>query len=155
MVYEFLMKYQEELISEKMEREEDYELLTSKIRENERFLELLEQENENIFSDFTPREVSYKNSDRMKEIKALLEKFYQDKNEAENNLKKINYRLNELSKVIDDVKSDNHPSKDNTNNEKKQESQNRLKHDLKNILAFMNQDVERAKIELNEIINKM
>lgn len=155
MVYEFLMKYQEELISEKMEREEDYELLTSKIRENERFLELLEQENENIFSDFTPREVSYKNSDRMKEIKALLKKFYQDKNEAENNLKKINYRLNELSKVIDDVKSDNHPSKDNTNNEKKQESQNRLKHDLKNILAFMNQDVERAKIELNEIINKM
>lgn len=155
MVYEFLMKYQEELISEKMEREEDYELLTSKIRENERFLELLEQENENIFSDFTPREVSYKNSDRMKEIKALLEKFYQNKNEAENNLKKINYRLNELSKVIDDVKSDNHPSKDNTNNEKKQESQNRLKHDLKNILAFMNQDVERAKIELNEIINKM
>ena len=155
MVYEFLMKYQEELISEKMEREEDYELLTSKIRENERFLELLEQENENIFSDFTPREVSYKNSDRMKEIKALLEKFYQNKNEAENNLKKINYRLNELSKVIDDVKSDNHPSKDNTNNEKKQESQNRLKHDLKNILAFMNQDVERAKIELNDIINKM
>lgn len=155
MVYEFLMKYQEELISEKMEREEDYELLTSKIRENERFLELLEQENENIFSDFTPREVNYKNADRMKEIKALLEKFYQDKNEAENNLKKINYRLNELSKVIDDVKSDNHPSKDNTNNEKKQENQNRLKHDLKNILAFMNQDVERAKIELNEIINKM
>ena len=155
MVYEFLMKYQEELISEKMEREEDYELLTSKIRENERFLELLEQENENIFSDFTPREVSYKNSDRMKEIKALLKKFYQDKNEAENNLKKINYRLNELSKVIDDVKSDNNPSKDNTNSDKKQEIQNRLKHDLKNILAFMNQDVERAKIELNEIINKM
>ena len=26
--------------------------------------------------------------------------------------------------------------------------------DLKNILIFMNQDIERAKIELNDIINK-
>ena len=76
MLYEFLIKYQEELTAEKIEKEEDYEIILSKIRENEKFLEMLEQENENIFSDFTPREINYKNAERIKECNSLLEKLY-------------------------------------------------------------------------------
>ena len=38
MVYEFLKKQQEELIAKKIELDEDYELVLSKIKENEKFL---------------------------------------------------------------------------------------------------------------------
>ena len=37
MVYEFLKKQQEELIAKKIELDEDYELVLSKIKENEKF----------------------------------------------------------------------------------------------------------------------
>lgn len=154
MVYEFLIKYQEELTAEKIEKEEDYEMILSKIRENEKFLEMLEQENENIFSDFTPREINYKNAERIKECNSLLEKLYKDKSEAKDVIKKINYRLKELSNVIDEVKNNNTVSSNETPKQSGSDI-NRLKHDLKNILIFMNQDIERAKIELNDIINKM
>ena len=42
MVYEFLKKQQEELIAKKIELDEDYELVLSKIKENEKFLDLLD-----------------------------------------------------------------------------------------------------------------
>ena len=37
MVYEFLKKQQEELIAKKIELDEDYELVLSKIKENEKY----------------------------------------------------------------------------------------------------------------------
>ena len=74
MVMDFLKKYQEELIAEKIDIKEDYDLLLSKIKENEKFLELLREENQSLFSDFTPREVNYKHKDKILEVKELLNK---------------------------------------------------------------------------------
>ena len=58
MVYEFLKKQQEELIAKKIELDEDYELVLSKIKENEKFLDLLDEEDSSYFSDFTPRDIT-------------------------------------------------------------------------------------------------
>ena len=62
MVYEFLKKQQEELIAKKIELDEDYELVLSKIKENEKFLDLLDEEDSSYFSDFTPRDINQKTS---------------------------------------------------------------------------------------------
>lgn len=149
MVYEFLIKYQEELITKKMERNEDYELVLSKIRENEKFLELLEKEESNVFSDFTPREVNYKNADRISEIKVALLQFEDDKFHLEKEIKMIDNRLDELSSIVEEVKQPKNTIIPNKDNNKK------MKHDLTNILSYITQDTERAKIELKNFIDKL
>ena len=79
MVYEFLKKQQEELIAKKIELDEDYELVLSKIKENEKFLDLLDEEDSSYFSDFTPRDINQKNKSRIQELQQLLVGLNQDK----------------------------------------------------------------------------
>ena len=57
-----LKKQQEELIAKKIELDEDYELVLSKIKENEKILDLLDEEDSSYFSDFTPRDINQKTS---------------------------------------------------------------------------------------------
>ena len=62
MVNDFLKKYQEELISEKIQLKEDMDLLETKIKEENKFLNLLEESNESYFKEFTPRDLNKKNN---------------------------------------------------------------------------------------------
>ena len=61
MVNDFLKKYQEELISEKIQLKEDMDLLETKIKEEKKFLNVLEESNESYFVEFTPRDINAKN----------------------------------------------------------------------------------------------
>lgn len=153
MVMDFLKKYQEELIAEKIDIKEDYDLLLSKIKENEKFLELLREENQSLFSDFTPREVSYKHKDKMVEVKELLNKLQGDKISMEKKIHHLDLRLEEILTIIDSMKNNEKILPENKSTEK--DNNIKLKQELQNISSYILSDPTRANIELQHIISNL
>ena len=152
MVMEFLKKYQEELTAEKIDIREEYDLLLSKIKENEKFLNLLEEENKALFSDFTPREITYKHKDKITEVQNSLEKLQSDKLSMESKIHHIDGRLSELATLIDSIKNKEDPSSQSLTKDK---DNTKLKRQLQNISGYILSDPTRASIELQHIISEL
>lgn len=152
MVMEFLKKYQEELTAEKIDIREEYDLLLSKIKENEKFLNLLEEENQALFSDFTPREITYKHKDKITEVQNSLEKLQSDKLSMESKIHHIDGRLSDLATLIDSIKNKEDPSSQSLTKDK---DNTKLKRQLQNISGYILSDPTRASIELQHIISEL
>ena len=100
MIKDFLKKYQEELISEKIQLKEDIDLLETKIREEKKFLALLEDSNESYFKEFTPRDINAKNNKKAEEIRNYLVELNSN---YDKKLQKMNFfdgRLDEVNALI-------------------------------------------------------
>ena len=150
MIKKFFNKYQEELTTHKIEIEEDYELILSKIKENQKFLQLLREENNHVFSEFTPRDIAVQNKDRIEEVENLLATLQKNKEELEKETTYIEKRLLEVQSMLKEL--EHH---DDSNKTKPKVSQYKLKHDLQNISSFVISDPTRAKIELDHIIKNI
>lgn len=148
MIRTFLEKCQEELTARKIELNEDYELLVSKIKENEKFLDLLHEEESTVFSDFTPYNVNYKNQDRIHEIQQMLLQLNQDKQSIKSEMDQIHQRLKDCQKAMTewDELSIQNPN---------QEKMYKMKMDLEQISGYVISDPRRAKTELDHIISIM
>lgn len=148
MIRTFLEKCQEELTARKIELNEDYELLVSKIKENEKFLDLLHEEESTVFSDFTPHNVNYKNQDRIHEIQQMLLQLNQDKQSIKSEMDQIHQRLKDCQKAMTewDELSIQNPN---------QEKMYKMKMDLEQISGYVISDPRRAKTELDHIISTM
>ena len=143
-----LEKCQEELTARKIELNEDYELLVSKIKENEKFLDLLHEEESTVFSDFTPHNVNYKNQDRIHEIQQTLLQLNQDKQSIKSDMDQVHQRLRDCQKAMTewDELSIQNPN---------QEKMYKMKMDLEQISGYVISDPRRAKTELDYIISTM
>lgn len=148
MIREFLEKQQEGLIAKKIELDEDYELVLSKIKENEKFLDLLDEEDSTYFSDFTPRDVNQKNKSRIQELQQLLVQLNQDKIRIENDTKEIHDKLLECQNALNEWQQLKDVSRENNKISDEQ------KNELRNITKYMIQDSRRAKLELEHFIDK-
>ena len=148
MIREFLEKQQEGLIAKKIELDEDYELVLSKIKENEKFLDLLDEEVSTYFSDFTPRDMNQKNKSRIQELQQLLVQLNQDKIRIENDTKEIHDKLLECQNAINEWQQLKDVSRENSKISDEQ------KNELRNITKYMIQDSRRAKLELEHFIDK-
>ncbi len=148
MIRTFLEKCQEELTARKIELNEDYELLVSKIKENEKFLDLLHEEESTVFSDFTPHNVNYKNQDRIHEIQQMLLQLNQDKQSIKSDMDQVHQRLRDCQKAMTewDELSIQNPN---------QEKMYKMKMDLEQISGYVISDPRRAKTELDHIISTM
>ena len=148
MIRTFLEKCQEELTARKIELNEDYELLVSKIKENEKFLDLLHEEESTVFSDFTPHNVNYKNQDRIHEIQQMLLQLNQDKQSIKSEMDQVHQRLKDCQKAMTewDELSIQNPN---------QEKMYKMKMDLEQISGYVISDPRRAKTELDHIISTM
>ena len=155
MVMDFLKKYQEELIAEKIELKEDYDLLLSKIKENEKFLKMLEDESSALFSDFTPREVSYKHKDKITEVQSILDGLKNDKLSMEVKLSHIKERLSEIETIIDSMNSKNDADGSSVKYVIDSKDSSKIKHNLQNIAGYILSDPTRASIELQHIISEL
>ena len=100
MINDFLKKYQEELISEKIQLKEDMDLLETKIKEENKFLNLLEESNESYFKEFTPRDLNAKNNKKAEEIREYLIELNGQLDEKQTQMKFYDGRLVELSTLI-------------------------------------------------------
>ena len=148
MIRTFLEKCQEELTARKIELNEDYELLVSKIKENEKFLDLLHEEESTVFSDFTPHNVNYKNQDRIHEIQQTLLQLNQDKQSIKSEMDQVHQRLKDCQKAMTewDELSIQNPNQD---------KMYKMKMDLEQISGYVISDPRRAKTELDHIISTM
>lgn len=148
MIREFLEKQQEGLIAKKIELDEDYELVLSKIKENEKFLDLLDEEDSTYFSDFTPRDMNQKNKSRIQELQQLLVQLNQDKIRIENDAKEIHDKLLECQNALNEWQQLKDVSRDNNRISDQQ------KNELKSITKYIIQDPRRAKLELDHFIDR-
>lgn len=144
MVLEFLKKQQEELIAKKIELEEDYEFILSKIKENEKFIDLLDEEESTFFSDFTPRNINEKNKMRIKELNQVLIQLNQDKINIEKQMDKINGKLHECQSAIREYKVPDISCETKVDVD-----------ELKKISSYIISDPRRAKIELDYFIDEI
>ena len=148
MIREFLEKQQEGLIAKKIELDEDYELVLSKIKENEKFLDLLDEEDSTYFSDFTPRDMNQKNKSRIQELQQLLVQLNQDKIRIENDAKEIHDKLLECQNALNEWQQLKDVSRENNRISDQQ------KNELKSITKYIIQDARRAKLELDHFIDR-
>ena len=148
MIREFLEKQQEGLIAKKIELDEDYELVLSKIKENEKFLDLLDEEDSTYFSDFTPRDMNQKNKSRIQELQQLLVQLNQDKIRIENDAKEIYDKLLECQNALNEWQQLKDVSRENNRISDQQ------KNELKSITKYIIQDPRRAKLELDHFIDR-
>lgn len=148
MIREFLEKQQEGLIAKKIELDEDYELILSKIKENEKFLDLLDEEDSTYFSDFTPRDMNQKNKSRIQELQQLLVQLNQDKIRIENDAKEIHDKLLECQNALNEWQQLKDVSRE------KETISDEQKNELRNITKYIIQDPRRAKLELDHFIDR-
>lgn len=148
MIREFLEKQQEGLIAKKIELDEDYELVLSKIKENEKFLDLLDEEDSTYFSDFTPRDMNQKNKSRIQELQQLLVQLNQDKIRIENDAKEIHDKLLECQNALNEWQQLKDVSRE------KETISDEQKNELRNITKYIIQDPRRAKLELDYFIDR-
>ena len=148
MIREFLEKQQEGLIAKKIELDEDYELVLSKIKENEKFLDLLDEEDSTYFSDFTPRDMNQKNKSRIQELQQLLVQLNQDKIRIEHDAKEIHDKLLECQNALNEWQQLKDVSRE------KETISDEQKNELRNITKYIIQDPRKAKLELDHFIDR-
>ena len=160
MVNDFLKKYQEELISEKIQLKEDMDLLETKIKEENKFLSLLEESNESYFKVFTPRDINAKNNKKAEEIKAYLVELNSQMDAKIQQMKFFDGRLMELNALLSNKNIDNSSkfisNELNSNpleNTVASQDNSELIFALNTIKDMILLDPYRAQIELEKIIS--
>ena len=138
MVLSFLEKYREELTAETMELKEDYDLILSRIRENEKFLQMMKDEEKVYVTGFSPRETVNGNEEKIKEVETALSSLYDKRDTLDGKIKKLEERLSELQQAIAEVHIEND-----------------LSFSLKTICQYILSDPYRAKTELENILQKI
>ena len=161
MINDFLKKYQEELISEKIQLKEDMDLLETKIKEETKFLSLLEESNESFFKEFTPRDVNEKNNEKAEEIRNSLNVLNVQMNEKMNKMKFYDGRLVELNALINNKVVINKPNQqamvvsESQINDTDVSDSSDLKDKLSSIMNLIVLDPYRAKMEMEELISSL
>lgn len=159
MINDFLRKYQEELISDKIQLKEDMDLLETKINEENKFLILLEESNESYFKEFTPRDINAKNNEKAAEVRLTLQDLNSKMDTLNQKMKFYDGRLVEINALLNNTAVVNKPATENNNtNFVADNVSNRLdviKNSLESIKDYVVLDPYRAKVELENIISSI
>lgn len=153
MINDFLRKYQEELITQKIQLKEDMDLLETKIKEETKFLNLLEESNESYFVEFTPRDINEKNNKKAEEVRENLKVL---NSEMDDKIKKMRFfdgRLVELNALLTNTVAINKPSSVNKIPSKINNNSSDLINKLKALKDVIVLDPYKAKIDLENIIS--
>jgi two-component system sensor histidine kinase DegS len=162
MINDFLKKYQEELISEKIQLKEDMDLLETKIKEETKFLTVLENSNESYFVEFTPRDINAKNNQKAAEVREVLDNLNKEMNVKVQQMKFYDGRLMELSNLLSESAKKSFSSQNSITEESIVDSNNdmdknacNLKDTLSNIKNLVVLDPYRAQLELDNLISSI
>ena len=143
MLVEFLKSYKDELISEKSTVEEGLDAIRTRLLESEKFLDVVKDETEDVFTDFTPRNINSKNQERIDETEAEIADYKEQIEAMDMRLFKIETRLKETNEAIKEANS----FRQRTGREVSID-----KDTLLNIVSFLPADPMRAKIELENLL---
>ena len=156
MLEEFLKNYEEELQTSRMEKMEEVELLSTKHQETKKLLELIQSENEEIFTEFTPRSVTQKNADKIDELTESLQLIEDDKRNIEMELASIEKKLRDIKVAFSEISSNIiAPNEDEISTNVSRETSSSIsisKDKLHLVLSYLPQDPIRAKLELEQFL---
>ncbi|MCF0131896.1 MAG: hypothetical protein HUJ71_09190 [Pseudobutyrivibrio sp.] len=166
MIGDFLKKYQQEIISEKIDVKEELDLLETKIKEEKKFIEVLDNTNESFFSDFTPRDVNAKNRQKIMEVQSLVDELQEKYNQKSEKQRFLDGRLREINRLLQEINNDNHivdvtnEPKTIITEETNEEEDNTVNYSvigglsgkLEQIKSYVFFDPQRASMELDEIL---
>lgn len=159
MINDFLRKYQEELISDKIQLKEDMDLLETKINEENKFLILLEESNESYFKEFTPRDINAKNNQKAEEVRLTLQDLNSKMDTLNQKMKFYDGRLVEINALLNNTAVVNRPAAENNNTnfvtDNVANSLDVIKNSLESIKDYVVLDPYRAKVELENIISSI
>ena len=153
MVNDFLRKYQEELITQKIQLKEDMDLLETKIKEETKFLNLLEESNESYFVEFTPRDINEKNNKKAEEVRLNLKELNSQMDEKIKKMRFFDGRLVELNALLTNSVAINKPSSTNKTVNPVRNNSSDLINRLNNLKDVIVLDPYKAKIDLENIIS--
>ena len=153
MVNDFLRKYQEELITQKIQLKEDMDLLETKIKEETKFLNLLEESNESYFVEFTPRDINEKNNKKAEEVRLNLKDLNSQMDEKIKKMRFFDGRLIELNALLTNSVAINKPSSTNKTVNPVRNNSSDLINRLNNLKDVIVLDPYKAKIDLENIIS--
>jgi len=153
MVNDFLRKYQEELITQKIQLKEDMDLLETKIKEETKFLNLLEESNESYFVEFTPRDINEKNNKKAEEVRLNLKDLNSQMDEKIKKMRFFDGRLVELNALLTNSVAINKPSSTNKTVNLVKNNSSDLINRLNNLKDVIVLDPYKAKIDLENIIS--
>lgn len=154
MIIEFLNSYEEELHNSRFKTSEDLEMVSTKILETEKMLKLIESENEDVFTEFTPRAISVKNADKMNELYEELKSLQEEKISLESTIRTIDDKLKDLKSAMKEISSFDEIVPTSSQNVSRETSSSGTvsKDSLHLVLSYLPQDPIRAKIELENLL---
>ncbi len=159
MINDFLKKYQEELISGKIQLKEDMDLLETKIKEETKFLKVLEESNDSYFVEFTPRDINSKNKEKAQEVKEILDDLNAQMEKKAQQMKFYDGRLVEVNALITNTVVINKPlNEESVSNNVDVNDNNPTSllidklSEIKNLILL---DPYRAQLDLDNIITSL
>lgn len=158
MITEFLRQYQDELFNRKGQIKDEIEEIKTKLAEEEKFVEILEKENDSFIADFTPRDLNSKNKAKAKEVRNLIRSLLENKDNLNAELNDIDSKLEDITSMISEVKKlESLKKKQDSKNEKVQESINKeqIISNLTGISDYILLDPQRAKMEIESLITRL
>lgn len=101
MVIAYLEKIKHELDEQKYQHLHQLSNLEIQLKENTRFIQLLEESSDPNFEDFSPREVNPYQKVKIKEMKEEQKEILISIEATENSIRILNEKIEEISKVLD------------------------------------------------------
>ena len=158
MVIEFLQSLQETFTSQKFDKQEELDFVGTKIRETEKFIHLLESENEQPFSDFTPRVINSKSQERLNELNQSLSDLLSQRTQISSEIDHLNHWLGEIEQPLLEVRTNSNDSAKPLLAYSKPETpsgKGEVVKRLNEINHLLPVDPMRAKLEITKLISKI
>lgn len=156
MIFELLDSYEKELEEILLEKKKELENVDVKILETKKMLQLIKEENQDFFTEFTPRPIAEKNIDKIQELEQLLEELSDTKSKIEKEFSFAENRIHDVRCARKELESKSSSTDDKINDSNvSRETSCSVPIDpdkLHLVLSFLPQDPIRAKIELESLL---
>ena len=158
MILRLLDSYENELNDDLKEKKKSLEDVEVKISETEKMIQLISEENQGFFTDFTPRPVAEKNADKLEELNQTLDSLTEEKKSIDDEITFMEKRIREVREsryeLTSSPSSSQKSSPEDSQNVSRETSCSVMldKDKLHLVLSYLPQDPMRAKIELENLM---
>lgn len=150
----FLKRLLDESATNLSDYESHLDDLNVKIKENARFIEVLKEENDKPFSEFSPRSVNYKNSEQIEKLEKTTNNQIVEKKNLEIKIDQCKIRIQDIKDMLGKLDTDNNSKPRNYNNTSNNDN-GFIIDSIDNIISYLPADPIRAKIELENLKNNL
>lgn len=150
----FLKRLLDESAANLSDYESHLDDLNVKNKENTRFIEVLKEENDKPFSEFSPRSVNYKNSEQIDKLEKTTNNQIVEKKNLEIKIDQCKIRIQDIKDMLGKLDTDNNSKPRNYNNTSNNDN-SFIIDSIDNIISYLPADPIRAKIELENLKNNL